>query len=376
MLARFKLCKKVPMSEVATVTNENISGVSETDTTENAKLKQQYREQYQQLLSQYENASAAWHNTASDVQTNIGEAVCLAIDNQLEGAKTKLDALKAAVEASEPSETTLKTAAEACKASVSNVAAYIAAVPTVVADTAAIMELRETREGLSEADEALLGTKFTQAIEAKFTAFNAKIAELKKAVEDGSGASAIEKLQSEISGLKTQLSTLINGTEDGAAMSIRDRIECFRSLETGKNYLSEENYTDFKKELLQTDISKQISKNSFETQLDKSVLDKAENEAKETVEKNEEVSKHAASLNALLKNNIGLKVMREKNSFLEFKLNTEADAKLQEKAEFNPQVKQLRDEGSWQTPDVTRQQEMVQELNEDERRREKTAQMR
>ena len=80
-------------------------------------------------------------------------------------------------------------------------------------------------------------------------------------------------------------------------------------------------------------------------------------------------------MNDLLKNNIALKVMLEKNNFLEFELDAKTEQAFQKKAEFNPQVKQLRDEGRWQTPNVTRQQEM-QELNEDERRREKTAQMR
>ena len=128
--------------------------------------------------------------------------------------------------------------------------------------------------------------------------------------------------------------------------------------------------------MLSTDASKQISKEDFQTQLDAVVLPAAQKKAQESVETTEAVSKHAASINELLKNNIALKVMQEKNSFLEFKLNAEADAKLQEKAEFNPQVKQLRDEGRWQTPEMTRQREVTQMQNEDERLREETAQMR
>ena len=128
--------------------------------------------------------------------------------------------------------------------------------------------------------------------------------------------------------------------------------------------------------MLSTDVSKQISKEDFQTQLDAVVFPAVQKEAQESVERTEIDSRHTAAINELLKNNIALKVMQENNSFLEFKLNAEMDAKLQEKAEFNPQVKQLRDEGRWQMPDATRQQEMTQELNEDERRREKIAQMR
>ena len=148
------------------------------------------------------------------------------------------------------------------------------------------------------------------------------------------------------------------------------------SLEENKKYLGDEAYATFKQQLLSTDASKQISKEDFQTQLDGIIIPAVQKEAQESVERTEAVSKHAASMNELLKNNIALKVMQEKNSFLEFKLNSEADAKLQERAEFNPQVKQLRDEGRWQAPDFTRQQEVTQMLNEDERRREKIAQIR
>ena len=81
-------------------------------------------------------------------------------------------------------------------------------------------------------------------------------------------------------------------------------------------------------------------------------------------------------MNDLLKNNIALKVMLEKNNFLEFELDAKTEQAFQEKAEFNPQVKQLRDEGRWQTPEMTRQREVTQMQNEDERLREETAQMR
>ena len=81
-------------------------------------------------------------------------------------------------------------------------------------------------------------------------------------------------------------------------------------------------------------------------------------------------------MNDLLKNNIALKVMLEKNNFLEFELDAKTEQAFQKKAEFNPQVKQLRDEGRWQTPEMTRQREVTQMQNEDERLREETAQMR
>ena len=360
---------------VSNVNNGDVPSVNPTDGTKNEELLKQYREQYQQLLSQYEDAAAIWSNTASDVKTSAGESIVLAIDNQLNEAQKKLDAFQAAINASEPSEETLKTMAEELKASVSNVTAYIAAVPTAVADTADIKALREAWEALSADDKALLGSEFTQVMEAKFAAFNDKIAELQKAIKDGADASNIKELQSEISELKTQLDTLINGKVDGSVMPL-DRIDCLKTLEESKRYLGDEVYATFKQQLLSTDASKQISKADFQTQLDAIILSAVQKEAQESVETTEAVSKHAASINELLKNNIALKVMQEKNSFLEFKLNAEADAKLQEKAEFNPQVKQLRDEGRWQTPDATRQQEMTQELNEDERRREKIAQMR
>ena len=361
---------------VSNVNNGDVPSVNPTDGTKNEELLKQYREQYQQLLSQYEDAAAIWSNTASDVKTSAGESIVLAIDNQLNETQKKLDAFQAAINASEPSEETLKTMAEELKASVSNVTAYIAAVPTAVADTADIKALREAWEALSADDKALLGSEFKQAIEAKFAAFNDKIAELQKTIKDGADASNIKELQSEISELKTQLDTLINGKVDGSVMPLTDRIDCLKTLEESKKYLGDEVYATFKQQLLSTDASKQISKEDFQTQLDGIIIPAVQKEAQESVERTEAVSKHVASMNELLKNNIALKVMQEKNSFLEFKLNSEADAKLQERAEFNPQVKQLRDEGRWQAPDVTRQQEVTQMLNEDERRREKIAQMR
>jgi len=361
---------------ISNVNNGDVPSVNPTDGTQNEELLKQYQEQYEQFLSQYKDASAAWSNTASDVKTGAGESIRLAIENQLNEAQKKLDAFQAAINASEPSEETLKTMVEELKASVSNVTAYIAAVPTAVADTADIKALRETWEKLSETDKGTLGTNFTQAIEAQFSALNAKISELMQAIKDNADASVIENLQTEIAELKARLSTLINGTTDGSATSLTDRITCLKSLEEAKKYTGDDAYATFKQQLLSTDVSKQISKADFQTQLDAIILPAVQKEAQKSVETTEAVSKHAASVNELLKNNIALKVMQEKNSFLEFKLNAEADAKLQEKAEFNPQVKQLRDEGRWQTPDVTRQQEMTQELNEEERRREKIAQIR
>lgn len=354
---------------------DDTQAIQSTDSVADEALLKQYQEQYQQLLSQYEDASTAWKDTAPGAETGVDESVQLAINSQLDEAEAKLDALKAAVDASEPSEETLKTAAEACKASVSNVAAYIAAVPMMVADLAAVTQLQETCEHLSDADKTLLGSEFTQAMEAKFTAFNEKIDELKEAIKEGKEPSVIQNLQTEIAAGKTQLDTLTNGTTDSSVMSITDRIDCLKSLEDSKKYLEDEAYATFKQQLLSTDVSKQISKEDFQTQLVAATLPAAQKEGEKAVESNEVISKQAAAVNELLKNNIALKVMQANNSFLEFKFNVEADAKLQEEAEFNPQVKQLRDEGRWQTPNVTRQQEM-QELNEDERRREKTAQMR
>ena len=349
--------------------------VQSTDSVTDEALLKHYREQYQQLLSQYEDASAAWKDTALGAETGVDESVQLAINSQLDEAKAKLDALKAVVDASEPSEKTLKTMVEELKTSLSNVTAYIATVPTMVTDTADIAALRKIWEGLSDADKTLLGSEFTQAMEAKFTAFNEKIGELQKAITDGAAASTIGNLQTEIAALKTQLDILTNGATDSSVMSITDRIDCLKSLEDSKKYLEGEAYATFRQQLLSTDVSKQISKEDFQTQLAAAILPAVQKEGEEAIESNEIIAKHAAAVNELLKNNIALKVMRENNSFLEFKFNVEADAKLQEEAEFNPQVKQLRDEGRWQTPNVTRQQEM-QELNEDERRREKTAQMR
>ncbi len=363
---------------VSNVNNGDVPSVNPTDGTKNEELLKQYREQYQQLLSQYQDASVAWSRIASETKTRIGDSICLAIDKQLDEARKKLDAFQVAINASGSSEETLKTMADVCKASVSNVTAYIATVPTTVANAADISALRKIWEGLPDTDKTLLGSEFTQAIEAKFTAFNAKIITLQKAIAEGADASVVEKLQSEITELKTQLSALINGTTDGSTMSITDRIACLKSLEEAKwnMYVSDEQYATFRQQLLQTDISKQISKENFQTQLDAVALPEVQRKIMEDAETNKAISKHAAAVNELLKNNVALKVMQEKNSFLEFKLNSEADAKLQERAEFNPQVKQLRDEGRWQTPDATRQQEMTQELNEEERRREKIAQMR
>ena len=361
---------------ISNVNNGDVPSVNPTDGTKNEELLKQYQEQYQQFLSQYQDASAAWSNTASDVKTGAGESVRLAINNQLNEAQKKLDAFQAAINASEPSEETLKAMAEELETSIGNVTAYIAAIPTSVADIANIKALRETWEELSADDKVLLGSEFKQVIDAKFDAFNDKIAELQQAIKDGADASNIKELQDEISELKKQLNTLVNGKTDGSVMPLTDRIDCLKTLEESKKYLGDEVYATFKQQLLSTDASKQISKEDFQTQLDAIVFPAVQKEVQESVETTETVSKHAASVNELLKNNIALKVMQEKNSFLEFKLNAEADAKLQEKAEFNPQVKQLRDEGQWQTPDVTRQQEVTQMLNEDERRREKIAQMR
>jgi archaellum component FlaC len=229
-LARFKLCKKVPMS-VSNINSNDVPSVNEADGAKNEDQLKQYQDQYQQLLSQYGDASAAWSNTASDIKTDAGTSICTAIGNQLNETKKKLDAFQAAVNASESSEETLKTMAESCKASVSNVTAYIAMVPMTVADAADISALRKIWGGLSDADKTLLGSEFTQAIEAQFSAFNAKIVASQKAIAEGADASVIEKLQSEITELKTQLSALINGTTDGSIMSITDRIACLKLLE-------------------------------------------------------------------------------------------------------------------------------------------------
>ena len=361
---------------ISNVNNGDVPSVNPTNTVTNEQLTKQYQEQYQQLLSQYEAAHADWDNVSSDIKTYVGEAVQLAINNRLTDAEVKLDALKTAVESSDPKADDLKTKTDELKELLSNLAAAIAAVPILATDGADIGALRETWEKLSETDKGTLGTNFTQAIEAQFSALNAKISELKQAIEDNADASVIENLQTEIAELKARLSTLTNGTTDGSVTSLTDRITCLKSLEEAKKYTGDEAYATFKQNLLQTDVSKQISKENFQAQLDAIILPAVQKEAQKSVETTEAVSKHAASVNELLKNNIALKVMQEKNSFLEFKLNSEADAKLQERAEFNPQVKQLRDEGRWQTPDATRQQEMTQEVNEDERRREKIAQMR
>lgn len=361
---------------ISNVNNGDVPSVNPTNTVTNEQLTKQYEEQYQQLLSQYEAAHTDWDNVSSDIKTYVGETVQLAINNRLTDAEVKLGALKTAVEASDPKADDLKTKTDELKALLSNLTAAIAAVPILATDGADIDTLRKTWEKLSETDKSTLGTEFTQAIEAQFSALNAKISELKQAIEDNTDASVIENLQTEIAELKARLSTLINGTTDGSVTSLTDRITCLKSLEEAKKYTGDEVYATFKQQLLSTDASKQISKEDFQTQLDAIVFPAVQKEAQESVETTETVSKHAAAINELLKNNIALKVMQEKNSFLEFKLNAEADAKLQERAEFNPQVKQLRDEGRWQTPDATRQQEMTQELNEDERRREKIAQMR
>ena len=357
---------------VSNINSNDVPSVNQADGAKN----EEYREQYQQLLSQYGDASAAWRDTASDIKTSAGTSICTAIGNQLNETKKKLDAFQAAVNASESSEETLKTMAEACKASVSNVTAYIAMVPMTVADAADISALRKIWEGLSDADKTLLGSEFTQAIEAKFAAFNAKIVELQKAIADGADASVIEKLQSEITELKTQLSALINGTTDGSTMSITDRIACLKLLEEAKKYTGDEAYATFTQQLLSTDVSKQISAEDFQAQLNGIIIPSIQKAAQKDVEETKSASQRATVINDLFKNNIALKVMLEKNNFLEFELDAKTEQAFQKKAEFNPQVKQLRDEGRWQTPEMTRQREVTQTLNEDERLREETAQMR
>ena len=238
---------------VSNISNNDVPSVNPTDGTKNEELLKQYREQYQQLLSQYGDASAAWRDTASDIKTSAGTSICTAIGNQLNETKKKLDAFQVAVNTSGSSEETLKTMVEACKASVSNVTAYIAMVPMTVADAADISALRNIWEGLSDADKTLLGSGFTQAIEAKFAAFNAKIVELQKAIAEGADASVVERLQSEITELKTQLNTLINGTTDGSTISLTDRVDCLKTLEESKKYLGDEAYATFKQQLLSTD---------------------------------------------------------------------------------------------------------------------------
>ena len=363
---------------VSNINSNDVPSVNQADGAKNEDQLKQYQDQYQQLLSQYGDASAAWSNTASDIKTDAGTSICTAIGNQLNETKKKLDAFQAAVNASESSEETLKTMAEACKASVSNVTAYIAMVPMTVADAADISALRKIWEGLSDADKTLLGSGFTQATEAQFSAFNAKIVASQKAIADGADASVIEKLQSEITELKTQLSALINGTTDGSIMSITDRIACLKLLEEAKGHkhLGDEVYATFKQQLLSTDASKQISAEDFQAQLNEIIIPSIQKAAQKDVEETKSASQRAAAMNKLLKNNVTLKVMLEKNNFLEFELDAKTEQAFQEKAEFNPQVKQLRDEGRWQTPEMTRQREVTQMQNEDERLREETAQMR
>lgn len=360
------------------VSNIRGAGVNPTDAVANEEPAGQYREQYRQLLSRYETDFSDWQKISASVKAHAGEAVSLAVDRQFSEAKTKSDALQTAINAFPPDTDDIKHKIGELEALLSELSVRTAAATALSDDDADIEALRKIWENLPDADKAYLGTEFTKAIETRFSELNAKIAELKKAIEDGADPSVIEALRAEIAELKTQQDTLISGKTDGSVMSVADRINCLKSLEDAKEnkYVSDEEYAAFRQKLLQTDVSKQISKEDFETQLTEIVLPVIQKEVRENTEKTEAASKHQAAQNELLKNNIALRVMRENNSFLEFKINAEADEKLQEKGDFNPQVRRLRDEGSWQMPKITRQQEVTQMQNEDERRREKTAQIR
>lgn len=354
---------------VSNIRNGDIPSVHPTDAIAHEALAKQYGEHYQQLFSQYEAALNAWSDVDPEAKTRIGESMCLAVDKHLTETKGKLDAFRTALSTSETSEGTLKALSEALGTSVNHVTASVAAAATSTADSADVSALKKIWESLSDADKALLGTEFTRAMEAKFAAFNETVAELQKAIEEGASSSVIEALQAKLSELKMQLSAFIQGTADGSVMSLTDRIDCLKSLENAKanKSVDDEEYATLRRELLLTDVSKQISKEKFKTQLDEIISGTIQKEAKEYVKKAEIFAQHMAAQNELFKNNITLKVMQEKNNFLEFKLDAEAEENLQEKAEFNPQVKRLIDEGRWQMPKMTRQQEITIEQIRNER---------
>ena len=381
-MARFELRKKASMS-ISNV-KTRASAVNPTNAPANEKLTKQYQEQYQQSLSQYETALATWSGVPSASKTCMGEAVCLAIAKQLTETDAKLKELQAVIYAlgemvdTEAEEVKNKKRAEVLGALLSKLTANISAVTTLSANDWDINALRKIWEGLSKADKAYLGEHFTQTIDAQFSALNAKISELKKAIEEGADPSIIKELQTEISKLTTQLSALIKGTADGFVMSVTDRIACLKSLGKAKQnqYINDDEYMTFVKKLSQTDISKQISKADFEAQLQEAIQKSPRQKSQEYIKETERNSKSCEIQNELLKNNIALKVMQAENSFLEFKLNAEADKDLQEKGDFNPQVKRLRDEGRWQMPKMTRQQEMTQMQDENGQQREGTTRVR
>ena len=361
---------------ISTINDGDVPSVNSTDGTQNEELLKQYREQYQQFLSQYEDASAAWSNTASDVKTNVGEAVIIAVNNKLNEAQEKLNAFQAIVNTSETSEETLKTMVEELKTSVSNVTAYIAAVSTMAADIADVAALKKTFGALSDADKILLGSEFTQAPDAKFDAFNKKIAELKTDIAEGKDPSVIQELQTKITELKAALDNLINGTTDGSIMSLTNRLACLKSLEENRAYLSETQYKMLQEQLVSTDLSKQISKEAFETQLEAIILSAVRQKTSEDIKAAEETQKSNTAYNEILKNNLTLKVMQAKSSLRDIELEAQMDEKQQKEADFNPQVKRLRDEGRWQVEENMRQQEITSEHIREEQHREVANQVR
>ena len=172
-MARFELRKKASMS-ISNV-KTRAPTVNSTNNPANEKLTKQYREQYQQLLSQYETALATWSDVPSASKTCMGEAVCLAIAKQLTETDAKLKELQAVIYAlgemvdTEAEEVKNKKRAEVLGALLSKLTANISAVTTLSANDGDINALRKIWEGLSKADKAYLGEHFTQTIDAQFS---------------------------------------------------------------------------------------------------------------------------------------------------------------------------------------------------------------
>lgn len=201
------------------------------------------------------------------------------------------------------------------------------------------------------------------------TAFQATIGELLQKLKEALEAlnAALEALENtidineEIQKIKEfieKLTLFFNGSD--VLMSLMDRIDCLKVLAEEKGSIDSAAYGTIYDKLNSGDPKAAFSVNDFSLLLSQGHVSASQEEYT--------ASKNRGSLNVT---NLAMKVIQENNQFLTINLENSASDKLQTTAEFNPQLKNLRDEGRWIQQETLEKQKHTEALQEVQRRQDR-----
>lgn len=211
---------------------------------------------------------------------------------------------------------------------------------------------------INTTDKALLSVTFQEIIKELLQRLKEALEALNAALEALENVIDIDEEIQKIKEFIAKLTLFFNGSD--VLMSLMDRIDCLKVLAEEKGSISDAVYGNIYDKLNSGDPEAVFSMDDFTRLLSHGHVSASQGEFT--------TSKNRGNLNTT---NLAMKVIQENNQFLTINLENLASGKLQTTAEFNPQLKNLRDEGRWIQQETLEKQKHTEALQEVRRRQDR-----